>query len=87
MCDASSQDLARARILLEAGLRDAAVRELRRQARRSRGLHDRMEVARLWVEAGEYNRAQALILERYRTDLARGVVPGQEELWWLAWPA
>lgn len=80
-------DLTRARILLEADLAGEAVRELLAQAGRARGLHDRLEIARLLAEGGAYHRAQALVLERYRTELARGVVPGQEELWWLAWPA
>ena len=80
-------DLARARILLEADLEDEAVRELLRQAGRAKGLADRIEIARLLADAGAYNRAQGMILRPYRTDLARGVVPGQEEAWWLAWPA
>ncbi|MBW2313422.1 MAG: transglycosylase SLT domain-containing protein [Deltaproteobacteria bacterium] len=79
-------DLARGRILLEAGLNADATRELSRAAERAGGVEDRVEVARLLADAGEYHRAQSLVVRHYRTDLARGVVAGQEDLWWLAWP-
>jgi len=79
-------DLARARILIEAGLPEEASRELVQAGERARGLADRIEVARLLADAGEHHRAQSLVVRHYRTDLARGVVPGHEALWWLAWP-
>jgi soluble lytic murein transglycosylase len=79
-------ELARARILLEAGLRDEAAFELRLTARRARGLRDRVDVGRLLAEAGAYHHAQRLVVDRYYEDLARGVAPGHEPLWWLAWP-
>lgn len=83
----ATADLARARILLEGGLLDEARGELRERAGAAKGLHDRIEVARLMADAGDFHRAQSLVLRQYPIELARGVVPGQEELWWLAWPA
>jgi soluble lytic murein transglycosylase len=80
-------DLARARILLEADLVEEAVQDLVLRGKQARGLHDRLDIARLLAGAGEYHRAQALVLGPYVTELARGVAPGQEDLWWLAWPA
>jgi len=82
-----AEALARARILLEAGLAEEAALELDRTAGRARSLRDRLEVARLLAGAGRYHRAQRLVVDRYHEDLARGVAPGHEELWWLAWPA
>jgi soluble lytic murein transglycosylase len=79
-------DLARGRILLEAGLVDEAAIELLRTAERAGGIADRVEVGRLLGEAGEHHRAQGLIVGRYATELARGVAPEQEGLWRLAWP-
>jgi soluble lytic murein transglycosylase len=79
-------DLARARILLEAGLPEEATPELLAVGRRAGGVQDRLDVARLLADAGEHHRAQGLIVRHYQLELARGVVPGQEELWWLAWP-
>jgi len=79
-------DLARGRILLEAGLDDEAAIELLRAAGRAGGVADRVALGRLLADAGEYHRAQGLIVGRYATELARGPVPEHPELWQLAWP-
>jgi len=80
-------DLARVRILIEAGLSDAARSEIGRLDRAARGLQDRLGLAQLHAELGDFNRAQRLIVDGYGQGLSRGPVPGQLELWWHAWPA
>ncbi|HKJ25392.1 MAG TPA: lytic transglycosylase domain-containing protein [Myxococcota bacterium] len=79
-------DLARGRILLEAGLVSEASIELLRTAERAGGVEDRIDLGRLLAEAGEHHRAQGLIVWRYATELARGPAPEHEALWRLAWP-
>ncbi|UCE85174.1 MAG: transglycosylase SLT domain-containing protein [Deltaproteobacteria bacterium] len=79
-------DLERPRILLEAGLEPEAGLELDRLRRRARGLDDRVDLARLYTQVGEFHRAQSLIVDAYLEPLARGPTPGREELWYLAWP-
>lgn len=81
------QALARVRILMEAGLSEAGAEESARLTRQARGLEDRVELARLLTSAGDYNRAQRLIVDAYTPSLARGPVSGLEELWWYAWPS
>jgi soluble lytic murein transglycosylase len=80
------RDLERPRILLEAGLEEEARGELDRLYRRARGLHDRLDLARLFTQVGNYHRAQSLVVDAYLEPLARGPQPGREELWRLAWP-
>ncbi|MEM7412857.1 MAG: transglycosylase SLT domain-containing protein [Myxococcota bacterium] len=80
-------DLARARILLEAGLVEEAREELEHLFSKARGFADRMSLAGLYAEAGDYSRAQRLMVNGYTEHLARGPVPEQIELWWHAWPA
>lgn len=79
--------LARVRILMQAGLVDAGAEETALLTRRARGLEDRIELARLLTSAGDYNRAQRVVVNAYTTSLARGPVTGLEELWWYAWPS
>jgi soluble lytic murein transglycosylase len=79
--------LERPRILLEAGLVDAARQELDRLARRARGMQDRLALAQLYANAGNFHRPQRLVVDAYTEQLARGPVPGHVELWWHAWPA
>lgn len=79
-------DVARARILVQAGLIDEAHGEIRRLARRARGLDDRLELAELSSDAGDFHRAQRLVVDPYSTELARGPSKGYEALWWHAWP-
>ncbi len=80
------RELARMRILVEAGLAEVGQAELEELAARARGLGDRRELARLAAAAGDYHRAERLIVDAYAEPLARGPRNGQEELWRLAWP-
>ncbi len=79
--------LARPRILLEAGMRSEALEELNRLFVRARGLEDRLALAQMYEEAGNYSRPQRLMLDPYREALARGPDPRWIEMWWYAWPA
>jgi soluble lytic murein transglycosylase len=82
----SEEELARPRILLEAGLDAQAQLELDQLFRRARGMHDRLALAQLYANAGDYHRPQRLMVDAYTESLARGPVPDQLELWWHAWP-
>ncbi len=82
----SGADLARPQILMRAGLSEAAIEELRRVERKARGLSDRLSLADLYTEGGEYHRAQRVIVDAYQEPLARGPLPGSETAWWYAWP-
>jgi len=79
--------LERVRILMKAGLEEAGAQETAALTRRARGLDDRVELARLLTSAGDFNRAQRVIVDAYSADLARGPIAGLEELWWYAWPS
>jgi len=81
------QELSRPGILLEAGFTEEAREELDRLFGRARGLEDRLALADLYSNAGEFNRSQRLVVDAYAETLARGPVPEQLELWWHAWPA
>ena len=74
------------RALLEAGLTEEAVAELRPLERQARTLNDRLEVAALYSAAGNDYRAERSLLDAYSVRLAQVPEPGQEALWWLAWP-
>jgi soluble lytic murein transglycosylase len=79
------RDTERPRILLQAGLVDDARVELDLLFARARGLEDRLLLARLFSEAGDYHRPQRLIVDAYQETLARG--PSDPlELWQFAWP-
>lgn len=80
-------DLARVRILMAAGLVDSGADESAQLIRNATGLDDRVALARLLTSAGDFNRAQRVIVDAYTTSLARGPVAGLEELWWYAWPS
>ncbi len=79
--------LERPRILLEAGLGEAAREELDRLFVSARGIDDRLSLAELYSNAGDYNRPQRLVVDAYQEELAKGPAPSQLELWWHAWPA
>lgn len=80
-------ELARVRILMAAGLIDAGAKESALLTGRATGLDDRVALARLLTSAGDYNRAQRIVVDAYTPSLARGPVAGLEELWWYAWPS
>ncbi len=82
-----AQELERPRILLEAGLTDEARTEVQRLARRVRGLADRLDLAHLASDTGDYHLAHRIIVEGYSESLARGPVRHFEDLWWYAWPS
>jgi soluble lytic murein transglycosylase len=83
----SPRELAKARILLEGGLTAEARREIRALSRKARSLGDRIELAELSSEAGDFHLAQRMIVDPYSETLARGPLPKLEELWWYAWPS
>ncbi len=79
--------LARPRILLGAGLQEGAHDELSGLARRARGLDDRLALAGLYAGSGDFNRAQRLIVDAYKRELARGPASGSNATpWRVAWP-
>jgi len=80
------ETIERAALLIEAGLDDLARDELRFAARKVRGFHDRTQVGVLLARVGDYHRANELVVIAYADSLARGLQPGREALWWLAWP-
>ena len=82
-----ARDLERPRILLEAGLLEEATEEVRRLARRARGLTDRLELAHLARDGGDDHLAHRIVVDGYSESLARGPVPHFEDLWWYAWPS
>jgi soluble lytic murein transglycosylase len=82
----SPVQLARPRILLEAGLPDDARRELDRLAPLVGGLGDRLALAELYADADDFNHSQRLVVDAYAEVLARGPGSGPVELWWHAWP-
>jgi soluble lytic murein transglycosylase len=79
-------ELARLRILVEAGLDEEAREEAHTLATGSLALLDRLDLAELAADAGDVHRGQRLVVDAYAELLARGPRPGLEELWWLAWP-
>jgi soluble lytic murein transglycosylase len=81
------RELERPRILLEAGLAAEAREELDRLFTRARGRQDRLSLAQLYADAGDFHKPQRLMVDAYAESLARGPAPGQLELWWHAWPA
>jgi soluble lytic murein transglycosylase len=87
MAALATRELARPRILLEAGLLEPARDELDILYVRAAGLDDRLALAELYAEAGDFHRPQRLMVDAYKEDLARGPAPGPVELWWHAWPA
>ncbi|MBW2273512.1 MAG: transglycosylase SLT domain-containing protein [Deltaproteobacteria bacterium] len=80
------RELERVQILIGAGLEEQAVNEMRAISSRAGSLRDRLALAELFSEAGEYHRAQRLVVDAYTEPLARGPLPSLEELWWHAWP-
>lgn len=80
-------ELERPSILLEAGLEEAARVELDRVRRHARGMADRLALAQLYADAGDFHRPQRLVVDAYTELLARGPALDHLELWWHAWPA
>jgi soluble lytic murein transglycosylase len=80
-------ELARPRILLEAGLEAEARAELDRLFGRTRGLEDRLSLAALYADAGDFHQPQRLVVDAYAEALARAPLADSLDLWWHAWPA
>jgi soluble lytic murein transglycosylase len=78
--------LRRLEILLAAGLDERAAREVRPLAGRAASLGTRLALGQLLLEAGQFQRAQRLVMDAHRAELTRAPTPGGEALWWLAWP-
>jgi soluble lytic murein transglycosylase len=49
-------------------------------------MDDRLALAQLYANAGDFHHPQRLMVDAYTESLARGPVPDQLELWWHAWP-
>jgi soluble lytic murein transglycosylase len=80
------RELMRARILLEAGMLDEARAELHRLYPRARGLADRLSLAQLYADSGDFHRPELLMMEGYSARLVGLPAPGDLEVWWHAWP-
>ena len=78
--------LRRLEILLAAGLDERAAREVRPLAGRAASLSTRLALGQLLLEAGQFQRAQRLVMDAHRAELTGAPTPGGEALWWLAWP-
>ena len=83
----AARQLERPRILIEAGLVDRARAELDSLSRRARGVDDRLALAQLFADVGDFYSSQRLMVDAYTESLARGPIPEHLELWWHAWPA
>ncbi len=81
------RELERPSILLEAGRVTSAREELDRLYGRAGGLADHLALAELYANAGDFYRAQRIVMGAYPETLARGPVADSIELWWYAWPA
>jgi len=78
--------LRRIQILLEAGLDERATVEIQPLGGASADAATRLVLAQLLVEAGRFHLAQRLVVARDVESLARRPAPGEEALWWMAWP-
>jgi soluble lytic murein transglycosylase len=78
--------LRRIEILLGAGLEERAAREVRPLAGRAASRSRRLALGQLLLEAGQFQRAQRLVVDAHLHELAGPPAAGEEMLWWLAWP-
>ncbi len=76
----------RVRILLEAGLEADAASEARALAGRARQRDERLALAALLQDAGQFDAAQRMILDAYGLEVAAGPLGGPRDLWWAAYP-
>jgi soluble lytic murein transglycosylase len=81
-----SARLERAALLLEAGYLGSVEAELKPLLGRPCALADCVRLGSLLVGIGDYHRAQRLVVGTYPELLGRGLRPGYEGLFWLAWP-
>jgi len=80
------RDLMRARILLEAGMLAEARVELELLYPRVSGLADRLNLAQLYADSGDFYRPELLMVEEYGARLSGLPAPADLEVWWHAWP-
>ncbi len=78
--------LERAALLLEAGYLESVEAELKPLLGRPCALADCVRLGSLLVGIGDYHQAQRLVVGTYPELLGRGLRPGYEALFWLAWP-
>jgi soluble lytic murein transglycosylase len=78
--------LRRIQILLEAGLDERVSVEVRPLGASAPNAATRLVLAQLLLEAGRFHLAQRLVLDYDADSLARRPAPGEEALWWMAWP-
>jgi soluble lytic murein transglycosylase len=78
--------LRRIQILLEAGLDERAAVEIQPLGGASADAATRLVLAQLLLEAGRFDQAQRLVVVRDAETLTRRPAPGEEALWWMAWP-
>jgi soluble lytic murein transglycosylase len=78
--------LRRIEILLEAGLDERVAVEVRPLADAAPDAATRLVLAQLLLEAGRFHLAQRLVLDHEAERLAARPAPGEEALWWMAWP-
>jgi len=82
----AERDLMRARILLEAGMLEETRAELELLYPRARGLADRLDLAQLYADSGDFYRPELLMVEGYSARLDQLPAPENLEVWWHAWP-
>jgi len=78
--------LLRPRILLAAGYAELAREELRSLRNSPLELNDRLELARLMSEAGDFYASYRVVQPGGPGTLAAGPLPAEAEMWWYAWP-
>ncbi len=83
----SSASLARVAILIEAGMVDEANAELTRLFAIAGGLTDRLVLAQMYADTGDFHRAQKVVLSLYGDQLASRPALADLDVWWHAWPA
>lgn len=78
--------LARVAILIDAGMHEAASEELARLFTAATGLSDRLALAELYSQTGDFHRAQRLVVDAYGDRLASAPALVDLDIWWHAWP-
>jgi soluble lytic murein transglycosylase len=78
--------LRRLEILLEAGLDERVAVEVEPLGRAPADAATRLVLAQLLLEARRFHLAQRLVVASDAATLARRPAPGEEALWWMAWP-
>ncbi|MDG2049930.1 MAG: transglycosylase SLT domain-containing protein [Myxococcota bacterium] len=82
----SDEAAVRIALLTEAGLLPQARSELVARLGPVTNATEKVRVGRLWIAAGDYHRAQQLVVDGGAMALARGIRNGEEAIFWLAWP-